>query len=104
MDVSVQIVHELVSGIRPWGHLETEHRAENLNWLETTNDVFGERNRRRPTNTWSPTSSWSTQATAVPFWSITSTPVFGCLLVGTWNPASVQRSLPDARLTKKLWH
>ncbi len=40
MDVSVQIVHELVSGIRPWDHLETEHRAETLNWLETTNDVF----------------------------------------------------------------
>src|ERR1700722_4343735 len=40
MDVSVQIVHELVSGIRPWDHLETEHRAETLNWLEKTNDVF----------------------------------------------------------------
>ena len=36
MDVSVQIVHELVSGIRPWDHLETEHRAETLNWLEKT--------------------------------------------------------------------
>lgn len=40
MDVAVQIVHELVSGIRQWDHLETEHRAETLNWLETTNDVF----------------------------------------------------------------
>lgn len=40
MDVSVQIVHELVSGIRPWDDLETEHQAETLAWLETTNDVF----------------------------------------------------------------
>jgi 8-oxo-dGTP diphosphatase len=40
MDVAVHVVHELVHGIRPWDHLETEHRAETLHWLETTNDVF----------------------------------------------------------------
>jgi 8-oxo-dGTP diphosphatase len=40
MDVAVQVVHTLVSSIRPWDQLETEHRAETLNWLETTNDVF----------------------------------------------------------------
>jgi 8-oxo-dGTP pyrophosphatase MutT (NUDIX family) len=40
MDTSVQVVHELVTAIEPWDALEREHRADTLNWLETTNDVF----------------------------------------------------------------
>jgi 8-oxo-dGTP diphosphatase len=40
MDAAVHVVYELVNGIRPWDHLETEHRAETLHWLEITNDVF----------------------------------------------------------------
>ncbi len=40
MDTSVQVVHELVRGIQPYDGLESEHRADTLRWLETTNDVF----------------------------------------------------------------
>jgi 8-oxo-dGTP diphosphatase len=40
MDDAVRAVYELVSDIRPWDQLESEHRAETLHWLKTTNDVF----------------------------------------------------------------
>jgi len=40
MEKSVQVVHNLLSGIRPGDALEREHRANTLKWLETTNDVF----------------------------------------------------------------
>jgi hypothetical protein len=37
---SVAAVHELVSNITRLGPLETEHIADTLRWLETTDDVF----------------------------------------------------------------
>jgi 8-oxo-dGTP diphosphatase len=36
----VNVVHDLVCGLRPGDALETEHRAATLGWLESTDDVF----------------------------------------------------------------
>jgi hypothetical protein len=41
-------------------------------------------------------SSWSTKTTAVPFWSITSTPGCGYLPVDTWNRASIPQTRREA--------
>jgi 8-oxo-dGTP diphosphatase len=40
MEMSVQVVHGLVSSIPPGDALEREHRTDTLKWLESTNDVF----------------------------------------------------------------
>lgn len=40
MDRSVQVVHEIVSGVQPFDPLERQHRADTLKWLEATDDVF----------------------------------------------------------------
>jgi 8-oxo-dGTP diphosphatase len=37
---SVAAVHGLVAGITPFDTLESEQRADTLQWLETTDDVF----------------------------------------------------------------
>jgi 8-oxo-dGTP diphosphatase len=37
---SVAAVHGLVAGITPFDSLESDHRADTLQWLERTNDVF----------------------------------------------------------------
>ena len=100
MDVSVHIVHELVSGVRPWDHLETEHRAETLNWLETTNDVFRRAKPATPDKHLfsyvvmiDPGSSLLVDHINARFWLPPG---------GHVEPASIQRSLPDERLTKNL--
>jgi len=37
---SVAAVHGLVAGITPFDALESDHRTDTLQWLESTNDVF----------------------------------------------------------------
>lgn len=40
MHASVELVHDMVAAICPHDDLESEHRADVLHWLTTTDDVF----------------------------------------------------------------
>lgn len=49
MRASVQIVHQLMSEIRPLDELEAKHQTQAIRWLESTDDVFRRTKPATPT-------------------------------------------------------